>query len=317
MRGIFKTQTFRELQRIAAEERRHHLADVVRCAPAAFRHESDPRGEQTEHHQRVEQRRRLKMDVEVDQDSRHDDDGARTGQAPTQHGAAVEKQHADSHEQHAFTHDHSNDVSADRTDFAPAGAAADSSPGQAAYERGRTLMAHRTTDDDRAACELFRAAAERGHAPAQYSLGLCYGSGRGVPEDLAAANRWYRRAADQGFAKAQHYLGLVYADGDGDQGKVTIHLTYEVDALYGVVIQPDAKIVSVGEVGGRGGRFAVLRSNPDGFVDGTSGVNGWVATNFTRGLDAAGDVAVQSDGKIVAAGLAGGADPINLIMFVL
>jgi uncharacterized delta-60 repeat protein len=95
----------------------------------------------------------------------------------------------------------------------------------------------------------------------------------------------------------------------GDNGKVMINLTAGADSAYGVVIQADGKIVTAGQVGGSGGRFGVIRSNADGWVDATFGGTGWVATNFTSGFDAAGDLVLQGDGKIVAAGIAGGNDP--------
>ena len=57
--------------------------------------------------------------------------------------------------------------------------------------------------------------AETGHAPDQYTLGVMYSRGEGVPEDDAEAVRWYRLAAEQGHASAQNNLGLMYAEGNG------------------------------------------------------------------------------------------------------
>src|SRR5206468_1721294 len=57
---------------------------------------------------------------------------------------------------------------------------------------------------------------------------------------------------------------------------------------------------------GRGGRFALVRYLTDGTVDPLFGTNGQVLTNFTSGYDAANDLALQSDQKLVAAGRAGG-----------
>ena len=66
--------------------------------------------------------------------------------------------------------------------------------------------------------DLFRQAAEQGHASAQFNLGLMYATGEGVPEDDAEAVRWYRMAAEQGHAGAQFNLGLMYATGGGRPG---------------------------------------------------------------------------------------------------
>ena len=40
--------------------------------------------------------------------------------------------------------------------------------------------------------------AERGHAGAQYNLGITYYIGEGVPQDYAEARKWYLKAAEQG-----------------------------------------------------------------------------------------------------------------------
>jgi len=69
--------------------------------------------------------------------------------------------------------------------------------------------------DDRKAVELFSAAAERGHAAAQYYLGLMYAEGRGVPEELEVAVHWFEQAARQNLVEGQFYLCLSYALGRG------------------------------------------------------------------------------------------------------
>jgi serine/threonine protein kinase len=69
--------------------------------------------------------------------------------------------------------------------------------------------------DDRKAVELFTAAAERGHAAAQYYLGLMYAEGRGVPEELEVAVHWFEQAARQNLVEGQFYLCLSYALGRG------------------------------------------------------------------------------------------------------
>jgi TPR repeat protein len=59
----------------------------------------------------------------------------------------------------------------------------------------------------------LREAAEKGDAEAQYSLGLMYREGRGVPKDDVEAEDWFRKAAGQGFAKAQDSLAVMHRDG--------------------------------------------------------------------------------------------------------
>lgn len=69
--------------------------------------------------------------------------------------------------------------------------------------------------DDKKAAELFYQAAQQGHAPAQYYLGVMNGQGHGVPQDLEQAVRWYEKAARQNIVDAQYLLCLSYALGRG------------------------------------------------------------------------------------------------------
>lgn len=47
------------------------------------------------------------------------------------------------------------------------------------------------------AIELWKQAAEQGHAGAQYNMGVCYEEGIGFEADLTEARVWYERAAEQ------------------------------------------------------------------------------------------------------------------------
>jgi hypothetical protein len=58
-------------------------------------------------------------------------------------------------------------------------------------------------------------AAEKGDPLAQFSLGLAYAKGTGVPQDFAAAQKWYVKAALQHNANAQNNLGVMYVTGNG------------------------------------------------------------------------------------------------------
>jgi TPR repeat protein len=74
-----------------------------------------------------------------------------------------------------------------------------------AYERG----------DYKAALIEFRPLADQGYRLAQYTLGLMYAQGQGVPQDYKQAVRWFGRAAVQGVPEAQFELGMLYARGLG------------------------------------------------------------------------------------------------------
>ncbi len=86
------------------------------------------------------------------------------------------------------------------------------SPSQSSFEEG-LLAYHR--GDHAAALDIWRPLAKKGHAAAQFQLGLLYQRGEGVLPNLKQAARWYRKAADRGDADAQLNLGLLYAQGEG------------------------------------------------------------------------------------------------------
>jgi uncharacterized delta-60 repeat protein len=77
---------------------------------------------------------------------------------------------------------------------------------------------------------------------------------------------------------------------------------------YGVALQPDAKIVAVGwwrDSTISREYFALARYDPDGNPDSTFGNGGKVLTDFASLYQSAYSVAIQADGKIVAAGYTG------------
>ncbi|HEX4942295.1 MAG TPA: delta-60 repeat domain-containing protein [Actinomycetota bacterium] len=75
-----------------------------------------------------------------------------------------------------------------------------------------------------------------------------------------------------------------------------------------VAIQPDGKIVVAGDAGGDAeytSSFGLARFDADGTPDATFHGDGKVVTNFTKWDDSASDLAIQADGRILAAGVAG------------
>ena len=91
------------------------------------------------------------------------------------------------------------------TTLMPIGAMAGFKEGLAAYEKG----------DYAEALKEWKPLAIKGHAKAQYKLGVMYGDGRGVAQDYKEEARLYGLAAAQGNADAQYSLGLMYANGQG------------------------------------------------------------------------------------------------------
>jgi uncharacterized delta-60 repeat protein len=101
----------------------------------------------------------------------------------------------------------------------------------------------------------------------------------------------------------------------GGDGKVTDAFTGDQDCTpaeaYALARQRDGKLVVAGRTACGHPNFAVARYKRNGRLDTTFGGDGKVATIFAAEdcSELARDVAIQSDGKIVAAGVAGCRDP--------
>lgn len=78
-----------------------------------------------------------------------------------------------------------------------------------------------------------------------------------------------------------------------------------------ILVQPDGRIVAGGIAGGNAGDFALARYDSDGTLDASFGIGGEVLTDFSGMLDIATSLALQPDGKIVAAGNADVLDPLQ------
>lgn len=98
---------------------------------------------------------------------------------------------------------------------------ADFQAGMDAYGRG----------DYATALREWQPLAERGHADAQYNLGMLYDFRKGVPQDFATARQWYEKAAAQGHAGAQNNLGGLYEFGHGvTRDDVLAYMWYHIAA---------------------------------------------------------------------------------------
>lgn len=107
--------------------------------------------------------------------------------------------------------------------------------------------------------------------------------------------------------------GMLDASFGGD-GVVTTRFPHEFGSLaWDVEIQPDGRIVAAGEAGAS---FGVARYNVDGTLDSSFSGDGRVTTSFNRdwGGQVAFAMALQPDGKIVAAGDAFDARPPRLLL---
>jgi uncharacterized delta-60 repeat protein len=112
-------------------------------------------------------------------------------------------------------------------------------------------------------------------------------------------------AAGDDFALARYNRdGTLDTSFDGD-GKVTTDFGAMDAALGAPAIQPDGKIVAAGYTTA-GGDFALARYNRDGSLDTSFDGDGKVTTDFGSPFDVAAGVAMQPNGRIVAAGGDGG-----------
>ena len=111
---------------------------------------------------------------------------------------------------------------------------------------------------------------------------------------------------DNNFALARYNLNGTLDVSFGAGGKVTTDFFGKSDAVNAIAIQPDGKIVAAGGAtsDATGSDFALARYNSDGSLDAGFGSGGKVTTNFFRAGDTATAIAIQPDGKIVAAGIA-------------
>ncbi len=109
--------------------------------------------------------------------------------------------------------------------------------------------------------------------------------------------------ANDDFALARYNTDGTLDTGFGTGGKVTTAIGSGDDRAYAVALQADGKIVAAGS---SSSDFALARYNTDGSLDSSFGTGGKVTTAIGPGNDVAYGVALQADGKIVAAGSSSG-----------
>ena len=104
------------------------------------------------------------------------------------------------------------------------------------------------------------------------------------------------------FALARYNTdGALDTSFDSD-GKVITAIGSSLDAAYSVAIQSDGKIVAAGASVDSKEDFALVRYSANGSLDTDFGTGGKVTTDIGSDDDLANSVAIQADGKILAAG---------------
>src|SRR5262249_6143539 len=106
------------------------------------------------------------------------------------------------------------------------------------------------------------------------------------------------------FALARYNADGTLDAAFGTGGKTTTDFFGNSDQVSAIGIQSDGKIVAAGFSANCnvGNDFALARYTTAGVLDSTFGTGGKVTTDFIGGDDRALAVAIQSDGKIIAAG---------------
>src|SRR6266568_2136528 len=124
---------------------------------------------------------------------------------------------------------------------------------------------------------------------------------------ILAAGYVFSSASNYDFALVRYLPDGSLDPSFGTNGKVATDFHGSTDVARAVALQPDGRIVVAGyalRLDGPAFDFALARYNADGSLDASFGVGGKVATDFAGagGSEQAHALALQPDGKIVAAG---------------
>ena len=119
---------------------------------------------------------------------------------------------------------------------------------------------------------------------------------------------------DNNFALARYDSHGALDAGFGVGGKVTTDFGGR-DQVFAMTIQPDGRIIAAGYATSIDHDFALARYDVDGSLDATFGLGGTVSTDFAGSSDDRSfAVAIQPDGRIVAAGLTGTGGPYDFAL---
>ncbi|MEO5718236.1 MAG: delta-60 repeat domain-containing protein [Chthoniobacterales bacterium] len=141
----------------------------------------------------------------------------------------------------------------------------------------------------------------------QHSTDIAYAVARQADGKLVVVGTTYMNNdfSTQDFALVRYNADGTVDGSFGTNGRVTTNFTGLAASISSVVIQPDGKILVAGgayPLFAFAGDFQVARYNSNGSLDLTFGNGGIVTTSFPGQGSYASALALQSDGKIIAAG---------------
>lgn len=119
-------------------------------------------------------------------------------------------------------------------------------------------------------------------------------------DDKVIASGLTHHGSTYDFALARYSTTGTLDATFGDDGIVITDFSSTTDEGADMAIQSDGKIIVAGI---SNSNFALARYNSDGSLDTTFGGDGKVTTDFSGATDSAKSVKIQSDGKIVVAGI--------------
>ncbi len=155
------------------------------------------------------------------------------------------------------------------------------------------------------------------------------GPGNDVPQAVALQPDGKIVVAGYGFSGVNNDFALVRYNADGtlDQtfdgpsagnGKVLTPIGGSEDEAFGVALQPDGKIVAVGQTfSGSKTDIAIARFNTDGTLDTAFDGDGRQIISPSVGDSLARSVAIQPDGRIVIAGTGNNGANIDIVLLRL
>ncbi len=135
------------------------------------------------------------------------------------------------------------------------------------------------------------------------------------PDGKLVVAGYCNNGGNSSFCLARYNADGSLDTGFNGSGKVVAPIGTGFDYVYALALQPDGKLVAAGSCANSGNRsFCLARYNADGNLDTGFNGSGKVVTPIGSGDDYAYALAVQPDGKLVAAGTCANGGPYDFCL---